>query len=164
MPFKLNESAFRYTGEDYNTNVIYMASTLYVPRGRMAMYKMTDGWMNFLNVMETDTKFKLTYMVNGEVYKTYEIQAAEIITPEPDPIKEGYDFSGWSEIPYLMPAEDIVIKGSFTPIVGVHEAVDDRVLTKKEYYDLQGRHLNAPVKGINIIRSADGSTRKVLVK
>lgn len=45
MPFKLNESAFRYTGEDYNTYVIYMASTLYVPRGRMAMYKMTDGWM-----------------------------------------------------------------------------------------------------------------------
>jgi len=27
-----------------------------------------------------------------------------------------------------------------------------------------GRHLNAPVKGINIIRSADDSTRKVLMK
>ncbi len=164
MPFKLNESAFRYTGEDYNTNVIYMAATLYVPRGKMAMYKMTDGWMNFLNVMETDTKFKLTYMVDGEVYKTYEIQAAEIITPEPDPIKEGFDFSGWSKIPYLMPAEDIIISGSFTPGVGVHDAMDDNGAKKKEYYDLQGRHLNTPVKGINIIRSTDGTTRKVLVK
>ena len=32
-----------------------------------------------------------------------------------------------------------------------------------EYFDVNGRRHNAPVKGINIVRSADGSTRKVLI-
>ena len=34
----------------------------------------------------------------------------------------------------------------------------------KEYYDLSGRRLSAPAKGINIVRYTDGSVRKVLVK
>ena len=49
--------------------------------------------------MEIDTKFKLTYIVDGTEYKTYEVQATEVVTPEPDPYKEGYVFSGWSQNP-----------------------------------------------------------------
>ena len=36
------------------------------------------------------------------------------ITPEPEPKKEGYKFSGWSYIPKTMPAEDVTVVGSFT--------------------------------------------------
>ena len=35
---------------------------------------------------------------------------------------------------------------------------------REEYFDLEGRRLDAPVKGINIVRRADGKTYKVLVK
>ena len=113
IPFNLDESVFRYTGYNYDKDIIYMAATLYVPRGRTAMYRNIQGWKNFTTIMETDTKFNLTYMVDGEVYKKYEIQATEVITPEPDPYKEGYIFSGWSTIPRVMPAHDVTVTGSF---------------------------------------------------
>ena len=82
MPISLSASVFEYTGETHDKNVIYMAATLYVPRGKKAMYQMTEGWKNFLNVVETDTKFKLKYYVDGQEYKTYEIQATEVVTPD----------------------------------------------------------------------------------
>lgn len=34
----------------------------------------------------------------------------------------------------------------------------------REVYDLQGRQLNSPKKGVSIIRMSDGTTRKVVVK
>ena len=114
IPFKFDESAFIYTNKDYLENTIYMIATLYVPRGREAIYGQTDGWKLFTNIQATDTKFKLTYLLDGEEYKTYEIQATEVVTPDPDPVKEGYTFSGWNEIPWYMPAEDVVVNGSFT--------------------------------------------------
>ena len=62
------------------------------------------------------TKYTLTYKVDGEVYKTYELEEGAIITPEEVPTKEGYTFSGWSEIPEKMPAKDVIVTGSFTQI------------------------------------------------
>ena len=59
-------------------------------------------------------KYKLTYIVDGEVYKTYDIEYGASITPEAEPTKEGYTFSGWSTIPTTMPAYDVTITGSFT--------------------------------------------------
>ena len=63
--------------------------------------------------------FKLTYKVDGEDYKTIELEAGAKITPEPAPTKEGYDFSGWSWIPSKMPDEDVTITGTFTPTTGI---------------------------------------------
>ena len=62
----------------------------------------------------TINKYKLTYMVDGIEYKSYEINYAMAITPEAEPTKEGYTFSGWSEIPETMPANDVVVTGTFT--------------------------------------------------
>ena len=59
-------------------------------------------------------KYKLTYMVDNRVYKVFEINEGEVITPEPVPTKEGYTFSGWSDIPATMPAHDVTVTGSFT--------------------------------------------------
>ena len=56
---------------------------------------------------------KLTYLVDNEEYKTYELIYGEVITPEPAPTKEGYTFSGWSEIPETMPAHDVTVTGTF---------------------------------------------------
>lgn len=167
MPFKLDNTVFRYYGETYNTDVIYMAATLYVPRGKTAMYQLTEGWQKFLNMMETDTKFKLTYKVDGEVYKTYEIQATEVITPEPDPVKEGYIFSGWSNIPYLMPAQDVTVTGSFSIDPGYQAGIGATKTSEavpETYYSPEGRRLNALQRGINIIRMSNGTTKKVFVK
>ena len=58
-------------------------------------------------------KYKLTYQVDGEEYKSYSIDYNAAITPESEPTKEGYSFSGWSEIPATMPANDVTVTGSF---------------------------------------------------
>lgn len=57
--------------------------------------------------------YKLTYVINGEEYKSFEVEYDAIITPEAEPAKEGYTFSGWSYIPKKMPAEDVTVTGSF---------------------------------------------------
>lgn len=59
-------------------------------------------------------KFKLTYMVDGMVYRQYEQEYSSIITPEALPNKEGYSFSGWSAIPETMPKHDVIVEGTFT--------------------------------------------------
>ena len=66
-------------------------------------------------------KYKLTYLIDGEEYKSYEVEYGVTFTPEPDPTKDGYMFSGWSNIPETMPAEDITIKGSFILITDEDE-------------------------------------------
>ena len=43
--------------------------------------------------------YTLTYKVDGTVYKAIEYAFGSVITPEAAPEKEGYSFSGWSDIP-----------------------------------------------------------------
>ena len=57
--------------------------------------------------------YKLTYIVDGEEYKTDSITYANTLTPLKYPEKEGYTFSGWSEIPATMPAYDVTVTGTF---------------------------------------------------
>ena len=58
-------------------------------------------------------KYKLTYKVDEEEYKSVEVEYGATITPEVEPTKEGYIFSGWNGIPETMPASDVTITGSF---------------------------------------------------
>ena len=43
----------------------------------------------------------------------YSLQEGETITPVLAPTKEGFTFSGWSEIPETMPDHDVTITGTF---------------------------------------------------
>ena len=90
----------------------YKYATLYVRESSIDSYETTEPWSKFY--IEPIGDFTLTYMVDGEVYKkeTYEYDSA--ITPLALPEKEGHTFSGWSEIPEKMPAEDITVTGSFS--------------------------------------------------
>lgn len=109
-----------------------------------------------------NTKYTLTYMVDGEIYKTYEVEYGSVITPEEEPTQEGYTFSGWSEIPETMPAKDVTVEGSFTLIDGIYSVTVDKEGTK--YYTPDGKPLNKPRKGINIVKYSDGATKKIMLK
>ena len=85
---------------------------LIVPEGCVDVYANTNGWKNFANIIDKSVS-NLTYVIDGEVYKTYEIEIGQTIVPEPAPEKEGYNFSGWSNIPEIMPAFDVIVYGSF---------------------------------------------------
>ncbi|WP_337561237.1 InlB B-repeat-containing protein, partial [Prevotellamassilia timonensis] len=62
----------------------------------------------------TVNTYKLVYKVDGEVYKTIEVTYGTAPATEAAPEKEGHTFSGWSEIPATMPANDVEVTGSFT--------------------------------------------------
>ena len=76
------------------------------------------GTMPAKDVVVTGTfsinSYNLTYVVDGTEYKTYTIEYGATVTAESLPTKEGYTFSGWSEIPGTMPAKDVTVTGSFT--------------------------------------------------
>ncbi|MDO5460588.1 MAG: CotH kinase family protein, partial [Bacteroidales bacterium] len=58
--------------------------------------------------------YNVTFMVDGEVYHTATVEyGAEIELPE-EPTKTGHTFSGWSEVPQTMPAQDVTITATFT--------------------------------------------------
>ena len=89
-------------------------ATLHVPVTSIDTYKATKPWSDFKNIIKIDIPLHtLTYIVDDETYKTYEIEEGESITPEPVPTKEGYIFSGWSNIPETMPDHDVTVTGSF---------------------------------------------------
>ena len=65
--------------------------------------------------------YTLTYIVDGDVYKEVQVAYGSEIVPIDAPIKEDYIFSGWSDYPATMPAENVTMTGSFvhTSISGV---------------------------------------------
>ena len=96
-------------------NSDYSQATLYVPYGTSDKYKANATWNCFGNIIEmAQNEYNLSYYVDNQLYKSYKIKIGTPITPEAAPTKEGYTFSGWSEIPEIMPANDVTVTGTFT--------------------------------------------------
>lgn len=89
-----------------NTNNI----TLHVPISLLDDYKQTADWKDFYNIVALPS---IVYKVDNKVYKIVEYIDGEVIVAEKEPTREGYTFSGWSDIPETMPDHDITISGSF---------------------------------------------------
>ncbi|WP_337586148.1 InlB B-repeat-containing protein, partial [Prevotellamassilia timonensis] len=51
--------------------------------------------------------YRVIYNVDGMTYTIVPVTYGDAVTPEPAPTKEGHTFSGWSEIPATMPANDV---------------------------------------------------------
>ncbi len=106
--------------------------------------------------------YKLTYIVDGEEYKSVQVNYGEEITPEAEPNKEGYTFSGWSLIPETMPAKDVTITGAFTFVDAIEGVIADD--GKYRIYTLDGKQVETLQKGVNIIKYKNGGTQKIHVK
>jgi hypothetical protein len=86
-----------------------------------------DGWQDIPSTMPSedivingnysinkDMKYNVIYMVDGVEYKRESVSYQDPIVLIAEPEKEGYTFSGWSEVPELMPLKDVTVIGSFT--------------------------------------------------
>ena len=89
------------------------SATLHVPYALYDEYKVANVWKDFGKIVNFEGLYNLVYNVDGEEYKKYVVEQGTSITPEAEPIKEGYSFSGWSEIPETMPANSVTVTGSF---------------------------------------------------
>lgn len=95
--------------------------------------------------------YKLTYMVDGEVYKEYTLEYGAAITPEPVPTKVDWEFSGWKEeIPTTMPAHDVTITGVFDVFTAI-DAIISSDRTAQPIYRINGLRTNKLTKGLNIV-------------
>jgi len=111
-------------GELYKTSSVVFGTTV-IPEQEPTKEGYTfSGWSGLPYIMPAHdvivtgsfipNSYTLTYMVDGEVYKSLEIEYNAPITPEPPPTKVGHTFSGWSEIPETMPNHDVTVTGSFS--------------------------------------------------
>ena len=229
--FTINKYKLTYTldGEEYKTAEVDYGTTLTPEEAPVKEGYTFSGWSEIPSTMPandvtvtgtfTANKYKLTYMVDGEEYKASEVDYGTAITAEAVPTKEGYTFSGWSEIPSTMPAEDVTVTGTFTVNkYTITYMVDNTVLmteevaygstiappkSQKDGYDIlwsfypttmpaysitingtyttgiknlsmeekdrqvftpDGKRVETPKKGLNIIRMSDGTVKKVVVK
>ncbi len=124
--FSINSYTLTYQldGEVYkSTSVVYGAAI--TPEDALSKEGYTfSGWSEIPETMPARdvvvtgsfsvNSYNLIYKVDGEEYKTSSVAYGTKLTSEPAPSKEGYTFSGWSEIPETMPAKDVVVTGSFT--------------------------------------------------
>jgi uncharacterized repeat protein (TIGR02543 family) len=109
----------------YVTSTKYMneiEGSYYLPANTSFMYVPSNCPAELTAVTETEYdqilanhQYTITYMVDGQVYKTEKLKAGQAITAE-TPTRDGYTFSGWNGLPATMPAKDITVTGSFTPI------------------------------------------------
>ena len=129
-----------------------------------------SGWSDILEIMPakdvtvtgtfTVNKYKLTYVIDGEVYQTVEMEYGSTITPPNPGDREGYDFT-WGDYPSTMPAEDITINGTYTA-TDIKTVLADKSDVK--IFTVSGKPLNKPQKGVNILRYKDGRTQKIMIK
>ena len=105
-PFAIDDSVFPTS--------VYNNASLFIPSGKKSAYQNTAGWKRFQNIYYADGIYTLTYYVDGEEYKSVTYSSGAGITPEPEPTKEGYTFSGWIDLPETMPDHDVTVTGTFT--------------------------------------------------
>ena len=97
-------------------------------------------------------------MVNNVELKTEQLEyGATIIPPAKD--NEGHEIM-WNSHPTTMPAYDITIYGSV--VTGIEEVTIDN--GNALIFSIDGKQLNKPQKGVNILRMGDGKARKIVVK
>ena len=124
--FSINSYTLTYmlNGEVYKTESIVYGTAITPEPALSKEGYIFSGWSEIPKTMPAHdvtvtgsfsiNSYTLTYMVDGEVYKSMTVVYGTAITPEKEPTKEGYTFSGWSEIPATMPANDVVVTGSFS--------------------------------------------------
>jgi len=106
----------------------------------------------------TINSYTITYVLDGEIYTTETLEYGAKVIP---PVISGLeDYTIWEDVPETMPAKDITIYGKAKDII---DSLTPTLYSGKgEVFDLNGRKLSAPQKGINIIRMSDGTIRKVI--
>ena len=79
--------------------------------------------------------YQLTYMLDNDIYKAVNIAFGSSIIPIEAPIKTGFIFCGWENLPETMPASDVIVEAMFEIVTGINN-----IDVEKQYnvYDLMG--------------------------
>ena len=110
--------------QDYQSDSLFYGATIQPLADPTKEGYTFSGWSEIPEIMPAEdvvvtgeftiNSYLLTYKVDGDTVKSDSIVYASALTLIDEPTKEGYTFSGWSELPQTMPAKDVVVTGDFT--------------------------------------------------
>lgn len=158
IPIKKYTLTFMVDGNVYHTCQFAYNETIVLPDNPQKEGYSFDGWEGLpetmpisdiiVNALFALNEYTLTYIVDGVEYKTESIAYGSKLILLEEPVKEGHTFSGWSEAPETMPANDVTIEGSFTVNNYMLTYVIDGTLYKEESvaYGSAIKMLEAPEK------------------
>ncbi|MBR3859135.1 MAG: InlB B-repeat-containing protein, partial [Bacteroidaceae bacterium] len=114
---------FVVDGETVQSESVAYGTAITMPEAPVKEGHTFSGWSEMPETMPAKdvtisgtfaiNSYTVTYVVDGEVYKTESLAYGSKLTAIASPVKEGHTFSGWSEMPETMPAEDVIISGTF---------------------------------------------------
>ena len=108
-----------YTTQTYEVGAPVTAPDYTVPTGyTFSGWNVPETMPNediTLDATLTANTYTVTYTINGEEYATQTYTYGEAITAPEYTVPEGHTFSGWN-VPANMPAEDITLDATLTPI------------------------------------------------
>jgi len=161
--FTINSYTLTYVldGEVFKTDTLVFGTEI-IPEEELSKEGYTfSGWSEIPETMPaqdviitgsfTVNSYTLSYIVDGEVYKTYEVAYGSTITPEAEPMRAGYTFSGWSEIPETMPANDVEVTGTFILKMAESIALDNDSLL---FNSTDAQQLNVTLIPSDLINNA----------
>ena len=160
---------YKIDGEEYKTSEVEYGATITAEEEPTKEGYTFSGWSEIPETMPAEdvvitgtfsiNSYTITYKIDDEVFKTESVEYGSTITPPDAPEKEGYTFE-WIDVPETMPAKDITIVGSYTSGIGSVYVEDGDV----KWYTLEGKRIETPRKGLNIMRMSNGKTPKVVIK
>ena len=97
---------------------------------------------------------KITWKLDGETFAETEVGYGETIVAPEVPEKDGYEFTGWENIPETMPDEDITIYGKYSPVSSIALIMANK--KKANVYTLQGSLVGTNMTISEIMKLPDG--------
>lgn len=123
--FTVNRYRLTYTldGEEYSVDSIAYGTPLIQKDAPTKEGHTFSGWSELPATMPagdvtvtgsfTINKYLLAFVLDGDTIATDSVTYGMSFTIPELPAKEGYTFSGWGEVPEVMPAEDVVLIGEY---------------------------------------------------
>ncbi|MCD8202475.1 MAG: leucine-rich repeat domain-containing protein [Prevotella sp.] len=177
-----------FSGVDKNTCI------LYVPEGSINDYWLDLLWGEFFNIMEVEIVEPtiLTYAASDVSINSATL-SGNVTAGNEDLESQGFEYWTDSNDIQTVLADDTemtvsltdLVEGtmyyyrafattqngtyygetlSFTTLLGGINNIIGEATEVSGYYTIDGQVLNAPVKGVNIVKYADGKTKKILVR
>ena len=117
------EITYILNGEEFRTEYVKYGEEIITPEVPAVEGYSFGGWSELPETMPAKditvigeymiNRYRLSYVVDGDVYYTDSVAYGTALTAIDVPVKEGYTFSGWIGLPETMPAKDVTINGTF---------------------------------------------------
>ena len=115
---------FMLEGTEFHKDTLVAGSSITLPQAPEKEGHTFNGWKDVPETMPANdvvivgdysvNKYLLTFKIGDEVLSVDSVEyGAKIETPVA-PEKEGHTFNGWKDVPETMPANDVVVVGSYS--------------------------------------------------